>query len=126
MKAVQTDNAPKVVGPYSQAIVAGNLVFCAGQIAIDPAINDLVAGGIKEQTTQTLRNLKGVVEAAGTNMGFVVSTSVFLADMNDYKDMNEIYTAFFSSDPKPSRVTVSVVKLPRNALVEISCIACLG
>ena len=123
MKAVQTDNAPRVVGPYSQAIVAGNLVFCAGQIAIDPVTNELVTGGIKEQTTQTLQNLKGVVEAAGTNMASVVSTSVFLSSMDDYKNMNEVYAGFFSSEPKPSRVTVSVTKLPRSALVEISCVA---
>ena len=125
MKKVETDKAPKVVGPYSQAIVAGDFVFCSGQIAIDPATGDLVSGGIQEQTEQVFRNLQHVVEAAGSKMSAVVSVAVYLKNMDDYAVMNELYAAAFSADPKPARVAVGVAKLPKDALVEISCVAIL-
>ena len=119
---VTTDNAPGAIGPYSQAIKAGGMVFCSGQIPIDPATGNFVSDIVREQTEQVLKNLSEVLKAAGTSLDNVVKTTVFLADMNDFAEMNEVYATFFS-DNKPARATVQAARLPRDARVEIDCIA---
>ena len=119
---VTTDNAPGAIGPYSQAIKAGGMVFCSGQIPIDPATGNFVSDIVREQTEQVLKNLSEVLKAAGTSLDNVVKTTVFLADMNDFAEMNEVYGQFFS-DNKPARATVQAARLPRDARVEIDCIA---
>lgn len=119
---IHTDAAPKAIGPYSQAIVAGGLVFCSGQVPIDPDTGELVPGGIEEQTHRALRNLKAVLEAAGSGLDRVLKTTVFLQNMGDFAAMNAVYAMYFPHDP-PARSTIEVAKLPRNALVEIECIA---
>ena len=124
-KTVHTDRAPKAIGPYSQAVRAGNLVFCSGQVAIDPATGEVVPGGVAEQTEQALRNLTEVLTAAGTGLNRVIKTSVFLADMGDFTVMNEVYGRFFSSEP-PARSTIAAAGLPRNARVEIDAIALIS
>lgn len=121
-ETISTENAPGAIGPYSQAVKAGNMVFCSGQIPIDPATGEFVSSDVAEQTTQVLKNLSAVLEAAGTNLNNVVKTTVFLADMNDFTAMNEIYAEFFSEN-KPARATVQAARLPRDARVEIECIA---
>jgi len=121
-QVISTEKAPSAIGPYSQAIRIGNLVFCSGQIPIDPATGEFVSGGIKEQTEQVLKNLTAVLESAGATLQNVVKTTVFLADMNDFAAMNEVYAKFFS-DNKPARSTVQAARLPRDARVEIECIA---
>lgn len=122
METVSTENAPGAIGPYSQAVKTGNLVFCSGQIPIDPATGNFVSENVAEQTEQVLINLSAVLEAAGTNLSNVVKTTVFLADMNDFTAMNEIYAKFFAAN-KPARATVQAARLPRDARVEIECIA---
>ncbi|HRI02926.1 MAG TPA: RidA family protein [Pyrinomonadaceae bacterium] len=122
---VSTDNAPGAIGPYSQAIKAGGMVFCSGQIPIDPATGNFVSDVVSEQTEQVLKNLSEVLKAAGTSLDDVVKTTVFLADMNDFAEMNEVYSQFFS-DNKPARATVQAARLPRDAKVEIDCIAVIG
>ena len=122
---VATDRAPRAIGPYSQAIRAGGLVFASGQIPIDPATGEFVSGGIVEQTEQVLRNLTAVFEAAGVRLNQVVKTTVFLADMDDFTAMNEVYGRFFTSEP-PARATVQAARLPRDARVEIEAIALTG
>ena len=122
---VSTDNAPGAIGPYSQAIKAGGMVFCSGQIPIDPATGNFVSEVVSEQTEQVLKNLSEVLKAAGTSLDNVVKTTVFLADMNDFAEMNEVYSHFFS-DNKPARATVQAARLPRDAKVEIDCIAVTG
>src|SRR5438128_2042349 len=119
---VSTENAPGAIGPYSQAIKAGGLVFCSGQIPIDPATGTFVSENIGEQTEQVLRNLSAVLTASGCGLNEVVKTTVFLADMNDFGEMNEVYARFFSNN-KPARATVQAARLPRDARVEIECIA---
>lgn len=119
---IATDRAPRAIGPYSQAVRAGNLVFASGQIPIDPATGEFVAGGIAEQTEQVLRNLTAVFEAAGTGLDQVVKTTVFLANMDDFAVMNEVYGRFFGGEP-PARATVEAARLPRDARVEIEAIA---
>ena len=119
---ISTDKAPGAIGPYSQAVKTGNLVFCSGQIPIDPATGNFVSGGVAEQTEQVLINLSAVLEAAGTSLSNVVKTTVFLADMNDFTDMNVVYTKYFDEN-KPARATVQAAGLPRGARVEIECIA---
>ena len=119
---ISTENAPGAIGPYSQAVVTGNMVFCSGQIPIDPATGQFVSEDVAEQTEQVLKNLSAVLEAAGSNLNNVVKTTVFLADMNDFTAMNEIYAEFFSEN-KPARATVQAARLPRDARVEIDCIA---
>lgn len=119
---ITTDRAPRAIGPYSQAVRAGNLVFASGQIPIDPATGEFVAGGVAEQTEQVLRNLTAVMDAAGVGMNQVVKTTVFLADMDDFVPMNEVYGRFFGEEP-PARATVQAARLPRDARVEIEAIA---
>lgn len=119
---VSTENAPGAIGPYSQAVKTGHMVFCSGQIPIDPATGEFVSNDVAEQTEQVLKNLSAVLEAAGTGLNNVVKTTVFLADMNDFTAMNEVYAKYFS-DNKPARATVQAARLPRDARVEIECIA---
>ena len=119
---ISTDRAPRAIGPYSQAVRAGNLVFASGQIPIDPATGEFVAGGIAEQTEQVMRNLRAVFQAAGVELSQIVKTTVFLEDMNDFTAMNEAYGRFFSENP-PARATVQAARLPRDAKVEIEAIA---
>ena len=119
---ISTENAPSAIGPYSQAVKTGNMIFCSGQIPIDPATGEFVSNDVAEQTRQVLKNLSAVLEAAGTDLNNVVKTTVFLADMNDFTAMNEIYAEFFSEN-KPARATVQAARLPRDARVEIDCIA---
>lgn len=121
-QAISTDRAPGAIGPYSQAIRAAGLIFCSGQIPIDPKTGDFVSDDVAEQTEQVLRNLTAVLEAAGTTLNDVVKTTVFLADMNDFAAMNEVYGRYFSEN-KPARATVQAARLPRDARVEIDCIA---
>ena len=121
---VSTTNAPGAIGPYSQAIKAGGMVFCSGQIPIDPATGVFVSDVVSEQTEQVLKNLSEVLNAAGTSLDGVVETTVFLADMTDFAEMNEVYGRYFS-DNKPARATVQAARLPRDAKVEIECIAVL-
>ncbi|HEV2882867.1 MAG TPA: RidA family protein [Pyrinomonadaceae bacterium] len=119
---VATEAAPQAIGPYSQAVSVGDFVFTSGQIPIDPKTGVFVEGGITEQTEQVLRNLAEVLRAAGTSLEEVVKTTVFLADMEDFAAMNEVYARYFSSEP-PARSTVQAVRLPRDARVEIDVIA---
>ncbi len=122
---VKTDNAPAAIGPYSQAIKANGFVFASGQIALDPATGQIVAEGVREQTRRVMANLRAVLEAAGTSMDRVVKTTVFLADMNDFSEMNEVYGEAFADAP-PARSTVEVSRLPRDVRVEIDVIALGG
>jgi 2-iminobutanoate/2-iminopropanoate deaminase len=119
---VQTPQAPEAVGAYSQAISANGLVFCSGQVAIDPATGELVQGSVADQTRRVLENLSIVLEAAGTALPHVLKVTAYLADMNDFPEFNEAYARFFSNDP-PARATIGVSGLPKGALVEIECIA---
>ena len=122
---IQTEGAPKAIGPYSQAIKAGGFVFASGQIPLDPATGQFVSGGISEQTRQVMKNLTAVLEAAGSGLDQVVKTTVFLADMEEFAAMNEVYATFFPSEP-PARATVQAARLPRDAKVEIEVIARVG
>lgn len=119
---ISTDKAPGAIGPYSQAIKTGGMVYCSGQIPIDPATGEFVSNDVVEQTEQVLKNLTAVLEAAGTGLGNVVKTTVFLADMGDFAAMNEVYGRYFSEN-KPARATVQAARLPKDARVEIECIA---
>ena len=121
-KVLSTAKAPAAIGPYSQAIQVGNLVYTSGQIPIDPATGMFVEGGIKEQTRQSLLNVKAILEEAGLAMSDVVKTTVFMADMNDFSDMNAVYAEFFA-EPYPARSAVAVKTLPKGALVEIEVVA---
>ncbi len=119
---ISTGEAPRAIGPYSQAVRVGNLVFASGQIPIDPATGNFVAGGVAEQTEQVMKNLSAVFDAAGVGLHQIVKTTVFLADMEDFAAMNEVYGRFFSKNP-PARATVQAARLPRDARVEIEAIA---
>lgn len=123
--AIQTSDAPAAIGPYSQAIRAGSYVFTSGQIALDPATGQFIAGGIEAQTHRVLQNLQAVLTAAGLKLSNVVKTTVFLKDINDFAAMNAIYEEYFQQEgtPAPARSTVEVARLPKNALVEIEVIA---
>ncbi len=123
--AVQTDSAPAALGPYSQAIAAGGLVFTAGQVGTDPATGEIVPGGVAEQAERALRNLEAVLDAASTGFDRVVKTTIFLSDMSHFAAVNEVY-AHHMVPPHPARSTVAVRELPRGALVEIECIALAG
>jgi 2-iminobutanoate/2-iminopropanoate deaminase len=122
---VQTDRAPTAIGPYSQAIRAGGFVFASGQIPTDPATGEFVKGGVAEQTEQVLKNLAAVLEAAGSGLDKVVKTPVFLADMKEFAQMNEVYAKFFTGAP-PARATVAAAGLPRDARVEIEAVALIA
>jgi len=124
-RIVQTGEAPQAIGPYSQAVVAGGFVFASGQIPLDPRTGEFVAGGVAEQTEQVLRNMSKVLEAAGTSLDKAVKTTVYLADMNDFAAMNEVYGRYFPENP-PARSTVEAARLPRDARVEIDVIALAG
>ena len=122
MKVISTKKAPVAIGPYSQAIQVGNLIYTSGQIPIDPETGVFVEGGIKEQTRQSLTNVKAILEEVGLTMSNIVKTTVFMADMNDFAEMNSIYAEFFT-EPYPARSAVAVKTLPKGALVEIEVIA---
>lgn len=119
---VTTDKAPKALGPYSVAVQTDAMVFCSGQIALDPASNEIVPGGVEAETRQVLTNLSNVLEAAGSDLAHVVKTTVFLRDMADFPKMNAIYGEFFTENP-PARSTVAVAGLPKGVAVEIEAIA---
>src|ERR1041384_212617 len=119
---VATNAAPKGIGPYSQAVWAGDCLFCAGQIPLDPATGNMVAGGIGEQTTRVLENIKGLLSSQGLSFANVVKTTVYLSDMNNFAAMNEVYARYFSTG-FPARSTVEVARLPKDALVEIEVVA---
>ena len=123
-EVINTTKASAAIGPYSQAIKVGNLVYTSGQIPIDPTTGAFVEGGIKEQTRQSLANIKAILAEAGLNMSNVVKTTVFLADMNDFADMNAVYAEFFT-EPYPARSAVAVKTLPKGALVEIEVVAAI-
>ena len=123
-KVVKTDAAPGALGPYSQAIVAGGMVYCAGQIPLDPATGNIVSGGIAQQTEQVLKNLRAVLKAAGSDLDRAVKTTVFLKDMNDFAAMNEVYgRPEYLGAAAPARSTVQVARLPRDVAVEIEVVA---
>jgi len=122
MNPIQTANAPEAIGPYAQAIEANGLIFCSGQIPINPRTGNVEMAGAAEQTRQVLLNLKAVLEAAGSSLGKVVKTTVFLADMGDFPFMNTVYAELFG-DHKPARSTVQVSRLPKSARVEIEAVA---
>jgi 2-iminobutanoate/2-iminopropanoate deaminase len=124
LHVVATPKAPQAIGPYSQAIVAGGFVYTAGQVALDPATMNLVPGDVRAQTERVLTNLTAVLEAAGTSLARVVKTTVYLASMDDFAAMNEVYGARFGAH-RPARSTVAVKTLPKHALVEIDCVAAL-
>lgn len=120
---LNTTNAPGAIGPYSQAIRANGLIFTSGQLPIDPATGAFAEGGIAEQTTQSLKNVRSILEAAGSDLSKVVKTTVFLKDMNQFADMNKAYSAFFAEGTCPARSAVEVARLPKDALVEIEVVA---
>jgi 2-iminobutanoate/2-iminopropanoate deaminase len=122
MKKISTPNAPAAVGPYSQAIDAGAFIFLAGQIPLDPKTGQLVEGGVDVQTKRVIENIKAVLAAAGSDLTKIVSSTVYLTDMNDFAKMNEVYASYFA-EPYPARVTIAIKSLPKNAMVEIAVIA---
>ena len=126
--AVFTNSAPKAVGPYSQGVRCGNLIFTAGQAALDPNTQQLISGGIAEQTRRTLENLKAVLEASGTTLERVVKANVYLKDMNDFAAMNAVYAEYLAHQGvvAPARTTIEAARLPKDALVEIELIAEIG
>jgi 2-iminobutanoate/2-iminopropanoate deaminase len=119
---IYTEKAPKPIGPYSQAVKIGNLIFVSGQIPLDPKSNNVVNGGIKEQTAQVLENIKAILEASGSGLNKVLMSFVYLKNMNDFQGFNEVYSMYFKDNP-PARVTVEVSKLPKDVLIEIAVIA---
>lgn len=125
MKAVHTEKAPAAIGPYSQAIQAGNFIYASGQLPIDPATGQFPEGGIQEQTRQSLLNAQAILEEAGSSLNQVVKTTVFLSDIANFAAMNEVYSQFFSA-PFPARSAVAVKDLPKGALVEIEVVAYVG
>ncbi len=122
-KTIETNQAPKAIGPYSQGISANGFVFTSGQLALNPSTGEFVGEEIKEQTRQSLNNVKAILEAAGLTMDQVVKTTVFLKDMNDFAEMNQVYSEFFTEGNYPSRSAVQVARLPKDGLVEIEVIA---
>ena len=122
IRTIATDGAPKAIGPYSQAIAAGELIFCAGQVALDPASGDSVTGDVRVQTERVLDNLTAVLAAAGSDLRHVVKTTVYLTDFTDFAAMNEVYAKRFG-DHRPARATVGVSALPKGLRVEIECVA---
>jgi 2-iminobutanoate/2-iminopropanoate deaminase len=124
-KTISTPEAPAAIGPYSQAIVSHGFAFLSGQIPLDPATGEIVAGGIEEQTIRVLQNLKAVLESAGSSLAQVVKTTVYLKDMGEFTAMNAVYGRYFTDNP-PARATVEVARLPKDVRVEIDCIAALA
>ena len=122
-KVFNSPNSYKPVGPYNQAVVANNLVYTAGQIALDPKTSQMIAGGVTEQSRQVLTNLRAVLEAAGSSLEKVMKCTVFLKDMNDFAAMNAVYSEFFEAKTAPARSTIEVARLPKDALVEIEAVA---
>jgi 2-iminobutanoate/2-iminopropanoate deaminase len=121
--AINTQAAPKAIGPYSQAVVAGGFVFVSGQIALNPSTGSILEGGIMDQTIQVLKNIEAILKEAGLSLTRVVKTEVFLKDFNDFSAMNDVYATFFPGEIKPARVTVEVSRLPRDVFIEIGCVA---
>jgi 2-iminobutanoate/2-iminopropanoate deaminase len=119
---VTTDRGPKPIGPYSQAVKANGFLYLSGQVALDPKTNEITGADIRQQTERVLENIKGIVEAAGSNLHHIIKTTVFLKDMNEFPQMNEVYARYFTAAP-PARSTVQVARLPKDALVEIEVIA---
>ncbi|MBN2298757.1 MAG: RidA family protein [Deltaproteobacteria bacterium] len=126
ISVITSKKAPAAIGPYSQAIIAGGFLFVSGQIPLNPSSATIISGGIKEQTSQVLQNIHAILEQAGAGFDKVVKVEVFLKNMNDFTAMNEIYASFFPQDAVPARQAVEVSRLPRDVLIEISCIAYLG
>ncbi len=124
MQMIETDKAPKAIGPYSQAVKCENLLFISGQIPIDPETQEMVKGGIEEQTKQVMENIKAIIEEAGINMEHIVKTTIFLKNLNDFQTVNEIYGSYFK-EHKPARATIEVSNLPKGALIEIEAVACI-
>ena len=124
LKTILSDKAPAAIGPYSQAVQAGNMLFCSGQIALDPSTGEMVQGGVVVQAERVMENIAAVLTAAGAGFDNVVKTTIFLVEMGDFAAVNEIYGRYFSNH-KPARSTVAVKSLPRGALVEIETVACL-
>ncbi|KAF9166216.1 hypothetical protein DFQ26_008448 [Actinomortierella ambigua] len=122
---VATDQAPKALGPYSQGIISNNMIFCSGQLPIDPATGKFVPGDIYTQTHRVIQNLSGVLQAAGSSLSNVVKTTVFLRDMDDFDEMNKAYEEAFAHGIKPARAAVQVARLPKDANIEIDCVATL-
>ena len=125
-KIIQTEKAPAPIGPYNQAVLAGETLYVSGQIPMDPETNELVSGDIKEETLQVMRNLEAVLKAAGLDFNHVVKASIFVNDMNQFSQINEVYGSFFNPDTAPARETVEVANLPKFVNVEISMIAFTG
>ena len=125
-RSVTTDQAPAAIGPYSQAVIAGGFVFASGQIPLDPATGEIVGDSIRPQAERVFDNLAAVLAAAGSSLDRAVKAEVFLTDINDFAVLNEVYAERFSSDPLPARQTIEAARLPKDALVEISCIAVCG
>ncbi len=127
-KVVSTDKAPAAIGPYSQAVIAGGLLFASGQIPLDPATQQVVAGGMEEQTRRVLENLKAIAEAAGATLGDAVKATVFLSDFNDFAVMNALYAEYFAAEgmTPPARTTVEVSRLPKDVKIEIDLVLSLG
>ena len=122
--SIKTNAAPDPVGPYNQAIKAGNFIYCSGQIAINPNSNQIdCLGDIKEETTQVLKNLKAVLIASGASLKNVIKTTIFLTDLNNFQIVNDIYSEFFQDEPSPARACVEVSSLPKGVLIEIDCVA---
>jgi 2-iminobutanoate/2-iminopropanoate deaminase len=119
---IATLSAPEAIGPYSQAISTGSLIFCSGQVPFDPSTMDLVSGSIAEETARCMRNLEAVLVEAGSGVDRIVKTTIYVTDMNDFAEVNDAYGSFFTSDP-PARATVGVAALPKGARVEIECVA---
>jgi 2-iminobutanoate/2-iminopropanoate deaminase len=124
-QTISTDKAPKAIGPYSQAVVYGGLAYLSGQIAIDPATNKVIEGGISAQTERVLDNVRAILEACGASLDSVLKTTVFLRDMGDFTPMNQTYERYFPDDP-PARSTVQAAKLPRDVSIEIDVIAAIA
>jgi 2-iminobutanoate/2-iminopropanoate deaminase len=122
MKSIATDKAPAAIGPYSQAVVAGGLLFCSGQIPLDPVSGELVVGTVEQETERVMENLRGLLEAAGSDFDHLVKTTIYLTDMADFAAVNQVYGQYFSAI-KPARATVAVAALPRGARVEIEAVA---
>ncbi len=121
-QVIMTTDAPEAVGPYSQAIKDGDLLFCSGQVALDPATGELVGASVAEQTRRALENLKAVLAAGGTSLANVVKVTAYLTDIDDFAEFNDVYAGYFAEDP-PARATVGVAALPKGARVEVECVA---